>query len=89
MKKHTLLIAAILGAVLIGTSLYADDYVDDAYYWEETEIVTPQPTTPPSVDTTRIAPQGNRRATQSIPRQAERVRIVSANDTVVKAIIRR
>ncbi len=79
MKKHLLYLLPLLFLLAL-SPLWADDYVDDAYYWEGSQ--------PQVVVTTNTKVRVQQTDTLQNTKQ-QKVQIIQANDTVVKAVIRR
>ncbi len=82
--KKTLIVILVTALVAVSASiLRADDHLDDAYYWDG-------PTHRTLSKTVQTGSTKKQQPVQtSTPQKVEKVSIISANDTVVKAVIRR
>lgn len=97
MKKILIVLVITAMATLVGANLWADDHLDDAYYWDgptrraaqKMEQTAPQKSR--NTASTRVVTSPKQQPAQTVKttQNVDKVSIISANDTVVKAVIRR
>ena len=93
MDRRFLVILTVL-CTAVATYTAADDYVDDAYYWyastpKNTDAKQKDKTAQQEVKTKRQKTEVTPQAPKKTEQQNQGVSIIQANDTVVKAVIRR